>query len=135
MALKTYHGGCHCGAVRYEADIDFSKGTLKCNCSICTKTRNWSVGLKPDQFRLLADKGAVTDYQWNSRQGHAVFCSTCGVRSYSFGHIPELGGDYVSVQVACLDDATPDEILSGPITYADGRNNNWWHPPAETRHL
>lgn len=132
---KTYHGSCHCGAVRYEADLDLSAGSGKCNCSICTKTRNWNVGVKPDAFRLLAGESALSDYQFASKSCHHLFCKHCGVRTFARGYVEEIGGDFVSIQLGTLDDVSPAELLEGPVRYANGRDNNWWSPPEETRHL
>lgn len=132
---KTYHGSCHCGSVKYEADIDLSLGTNKCSCSICTKTRNWNVILKPDDFRLLGGEHDLADYQFGTRVGHHYFCSHCGVRAFGRGFVEEIGGHYVSVQVMTLDDVDPAELAAAPVRYADGRNNDWGSPPAEYRHL
>ena len=132
--LKTYHGSCHCGAVRIEADIDLSQGTLRCNCSICTKTRFWPAMVKPESFRLLAGESELTEYLFNTKNHHHFFCKRCGVRSFGLGNSPEFGRLY-GVNVTCLDDVSTDELVNAPITYVDGRNDNWHSPPVETRHL
>jgi hypothetical protein len=134
--LKTYQGSCHCGAIRYEADIDLAAGTSKCNCTFCLKARAWKTFVQPSAFRLLSGADAARGYRKHPQAPSLkYFCETCGVRTHEIGSADYMGGDFVAVFVNTLDDAEPQELAAAPVRYADGRNDNWLSPPAEVRHL
>lgn len=136
MAIKTYKGSCVCGRIKFEADIDFSKGTGKCNCTSCWKRRWWSVRAQPEHFRSLQGEQELSEYKPGQAKGHSGFCKHCGVRPY--GWVPQAEwnpAEYVSINVAALDDLDPAELVAAPVQYMDGRADDWWHAPKETRHL
>jgi hypothetical protein len=135
MATKTYHGSCHCGQVRYEADIDLAKGTGKCNCTFCAKARAWATHITPNAFRLLSGKDALIGYHKHSEAPVKFSCKNCAVRTHGTGNAEWMGGEYVSVFVNTLDDADPDELASAPVRYSDGLHNNWMNPPKDVRTL
>ena len=134
--LKTYTGSCHCGAVRFEADLDIAAGTGKCNCSICTKMRLWSINAKPEAFRLIAGEAELTDYRGANPVAYHTFCKHCGVHPFEGVDVPNMSGEkYFNINVACLDGLDIDELMAAPVSYYDGRNNNWGSRPSEVRHL
>jgi hypothetical protein len=138
---QKYQGSCHCGAVRFECDIDLSAGTTRCNCSFCAKNRLWLVFVKKQDFRLLTGEGKLSDYQ-HTPPGkaepflHLHFCSHCGVRSFARGgELPQFGGEFYAVSVACLDGVSDAVLASAPVHFADGRHDRWDASPEEHRHL
>jgi hypothetical protein len=59
----------------------------------------------------------------------------CGVRSFDWGENPGLGGKFYTVRLYCLEDVDVTELMNSPITYYDGRNDDYQSPPAEIWHL
>lgn len=137
----TYQGSCHCGAVRFECDLDLAAGTTRCNCTFCRKARFWMALVKASELRLLQGGEALTDYRHTPPSKpapflHLTFCSRCGIRPFSRGGaLPPSGDEFYAVNVACLDDVADDELARAPIRFADGRNDDWGTIPAETRYL
>ena len=130
---RTYQGSCHCGAVRFEADLDFAAGTAKCNCSICFKTRAWMAFIPADSFRLLAGEQSLSDYQFGKKVLHHRFCAQCGVRPFTHGVDPK-GNRMYALKVNCLDGVEPGELADAPVQYMDMLHDDF-KAPAETRHL
>lgn len=140
MALKTYSGSCHCGQIRFEADLDLNAGTVKCNCSGCTKARSWLIFVTADRFRLLAGKESQRNYQWTppGRSAPTVeyhFCSSCGIRTPASGNIEALGGAIYAIQVPLLEGVDPEELANAPLHYVDGRHDRFDRAPADIRFL
>jgi hypothetical protein len=114
---KTYTGGCHCGAVRYEVTTDLEK-TMMCNCSLCGRA-GWILVFAPaEQFTLMTGQDALTDYQFNKKIIHHPFCKHCGVRSFSRS---VQGSEHpsVAVNVRCLDDV---DVSTLQPTLFDGKS-------------
>jgi hypothetical protein len=121
-------GTCHCGAVRFEVTVDASRGS-RCNCSICSKLAQTGAIVKPEAFALLQGEGDLSTYAWGGKTATRYFCKHCGVHCFGRGNLPQLGGDYVSINLNALDDIDPREVK---VVYWDGRHNNWQAGPRDT---
>ena len=95
----------------------------------------WAATVKPAAFRLIPGSQEGVAYHRNPEAPVKDHCSRCGVHTHARGDAPYMGGPFVQVFVTTLDDASAEELLSGPVRYSDGRNNNWMKPPADIRHL
>jgi hypothetical protein len=113
---KTFQGGCHCGAVRYEVTLEPPTKAFACNCSICSRT-GWLLAFAPDEsFKLVGGEDALRDYQFAKKNTHHLFCTTCGIRSFSKGKGPD-GKMMVAVNLRCLAELDPTGL---PVETFDG---------------
>lgn len=119
MSAKTYSGSCHCGAVRYDVELDLSQPVITCNCSMCTRMGSILSFVPAAQFHLRSGEDKLTDYQFNKKVIHHLFCSTCGIRSFARGAMPD-GSPIVAVNVRCLDGVELDRLETRPY---DGKSH------------
>jgi len=87
--MKTYSGGCHCGAVAYEVDLQEPIKGMECNCSICSITGTVLAFAPASNFRLQKGEDDLTDYLFYKKTHtsfvlqtlrNPLFCSWRGSR-------------------------------------------------------
>ena len=115
--MKTYHGSCHCGAVKFEVDAELSQ-IERCTCSICSKKGGLFCRVPPDQFRQLQGEDDLTLYRFNTEIAKHFFCNHCGI--HTFGH-PRSAPELFLINVRCLDDFDL-ESEEYEVKLFDGRN-------------
>ena len=119
----TVAGGCHCRAVRFQAEVPVEAEVLDCNCSICAATGFRHLIVPHSDFRLLSGEQALTHYRFGTGAADHLFCSVCGVKSF---YQPRSHPEAWSLNLNALDDLSG---LSISVRHFDGRN---WEKARET---
>lgn len=109
-------GGCHCGAVRFQAEVPEAPEVLDCNCSICARTGFLHLIVPHDAFRLESGRDVLVSYRFGTRAAEHLFCRVCGVKSF---YQPRSHPEAWSVNLRALDEG---HGLSPRIRPFDGRN-------------
>lgn len=117
-------GGCHCGAIRFEALLPDTLEVEDCNCTICARTGFLHIIVPAARFRLLRGEYRLTAYTFNTGTAKHLFCNVCGVKSF---YVPRSNPDGYSVNLRCLDD--PKAFAEVRIVNFDGRDD--WNNQAQ----
>lgn len=117
MSVKHYQGGCQCGAVAYEVDVDIDHA-ITCNCSRCQKLGFVLAFAPRTSFALKSGTQHLTEYLFNKKEIRHLFCDVCGVESFSYGTGPD-GTPIAAINVNCLEGVDPRALK---CQHVDGRS-------------
>ena len=91
-----------------------------CNCSRCGRLGSLFSFAPASDFTLLSGEDELTDYQFNKKAIHHLFCATCGIESFARGRRPADGADLVAINARCLDGV---DLESLTVRNVDGRRS------------
>lgn len=98
------HGGCMCGAVRYEYDGEIGESSY-CHCDDCKRATGgpFTVGVlsRADKLRIVS--GQVKSYTGIADSGRKItrqFCPVCGTPLFTR---PEKCPEFVFIKAGSLD--------------------------------
>jgi hypothetical protein len=108
--MRTVEGGCHCGLVRFEADVPDGPVVVRdCACSICAMVGYRHLIVPATRFRLVEGRRDTTTYRFGSGKAQHIFCTQCGIKSFQR---PRSDPESYSINVRCLDEGHDLEIVA-----------------------
>lgn len=116
MESTHYEGGCQCGAVAYEVDVDLAN-TITCNCSRCQRMGFVLAFTSREKFQLKSGESELTEYLFHDKAIRHLFCKVCGVESFAYGEMPD-GTPMVAINANCLAGVDPRALDS---QHVDGK--------------
>jgi len=102
MSLRE--GGCHCGAVRFEADVPEPLTGGRCNCSICAMKGAVMVYVPLGSLRVTRGDEVIATYSFNTGAAKHHFCPRCGIHVF---HQPRSDPSIYAINAAVLDGVCP----------------------------
>ncbi len=115
---KKHTGGCHCGKVRYEVELDATAEAVECNCSHCAVKGLLFQFVPAEKFTLTSGEDETTEYRFNKHHIDHRFCSTCGVQPFGQAAGPD-GTMMVAVNIRTIDGIDLDTV---PRKKVDGKS-------------
>lgn len=101
----TLNGSCHCGAVKFTAELPEGLASARrCTCSICRMRGAVAVTSTPAGFHITQGEDKLATYRFNTKTAEQYFCSVCGIYTH---HKRRSDAGELGVNAACLEGVSP----------------------------
>ena len=105
----TLNGRCHCGSVRFTAELPQGLASARrCTCSICRMRGAVAVTSTHAGFRITQGGDKLATYRFNTKTAEHHFCTVCGIYTH---HKRRSNPDQIGVNAACLEGVSPFDFM------------------------
>ena len=124
----TLSGECHCGAVKFTAELPQGLASARrCTCSICRMRGAVAVTGSIAGFKLHRGAEKLATYRFNTMTAEHHFCSVCGIYTH---HKRRSNPNELGINVACLEGLSPFDFLE--ILVHDGIRHSRDNPDGKS---
>jgi hypothetical protein len=132
----VHHGGCHCGALRWEFVSHMAVKSLSpraCDCDFCTRHRAAWVSDPEGQLGIRGNRAMLRCLRQGSEQAEFLLCRHCGVLVAVIARANDgrMIGAVNRSAFDARDEFVDETIVSPRLLAADAKQARWgqlWTP-------